>query len=224
MVMNRVFILIGASSELSESFQNILIKKEERYITISRLGNSDINIDSYEEAEKIIRELKNYSNLYIVFFNGFLAENRPTEIPSYDEILKTDYVNFIIPYFLTQKFKDSGLNICKFIYISSIAAIKPRSKNYIYGLSKSKLEKSIAKLIDNYLIFRFGQIDTKMSNSHANVPLSLSKNEAAKIIYNKIERKNIVYSSLKLRMVSFLIYFLPINIIDLVEKRLTGGE
>ena len=222
--MNRVFILIGASSELSESFQNILVEKEEQYITISRSGNSDININSYEETEKIIRELKNYSNLYIVFFNGFLAENRPKVFPSYEEIVKTDYVNFIIPYFLTRKFKDSELNIYKFIYISSMAAIKPRRKNYIYGLSKFKLEKSIAKLLDNYLIFRFGQIDTKMSKSHANVPLSLSKNEAAMIIYNKIEKKNIVYSSLNLRMASILIYFLPLNIIDLIEKRLTAGE
>jgi len=102
-----------------------------------------------------------------------------------------------------------------------MAAIKPRSKNYIYGLSKSKLEKSVPKIIENYLIFRFGKIDTKMSGSHGSVPFSLSKNKAANIIFNKIESNKIVYPSLKLKLISLIISLMPIKIIDFIEKRLT---
>lgn len=45
--MKKVFILIGASSELSESFQIILNNKKKEYITISRSSKSDIFIEDY---------------------------------------------------------------------------------------------------------------------------------------------------------------------------------
>ena len=222
--MKKVFVLIGASSELSESFQIILNNNKKDYITISRSSNSDIFIENYiKDVKKIIKEITNYDNLYIIFFNGYLAENRPIEIPNDDDLIKTDYVNFTIPYSLTKKFIDSNLNISKFVYISSMAAIKPRNKNYIYGLSKSKLEKSLPKIIENYLIFRFGKIDTKMSESHGNVPFSLSQNEAANIIFNKIESNKIVYPSLKLKVISLIIFLMPMRVIDFIEKRLIRG-
>jgi len=222
--MKKVFVLIGASSELSESFQIILNNNKKDYITISRSSNSDIFIENYiKDVKKIIKEITNYDNLYIIFFNGYLAENRPIEIPNDDDLIMTDYINFTIPYSLTKKFIESDLNISKFVYISSMAAIKPRNKNYIYGLSKSKLEKSLPKIIENYLIFRFGKIDTKMSESHGNVPFSLSQNEAANIIFNKIESNKIVYPSLKLKVISLIIFLMPMRVIDFIEKRLIRG-
>jgi len=194
--MKKVFVLIGASSELSESFQIILNNNKKDYITISRSSNSDIFIENYiKDVKKIIKEITNYDNLYVIFFNGYLAENRPIEIPNDDDLIKTDYVNFTIPYSLTKKFIDSNLNISKFVYISSMAAI----------------------------IFRFGKIDTKMSGSHGSVPFSLSKNEAANIIFNKIESNKIVYPSLKLKVISLIIFLMPMRVIDFIEKRLIRG-
>ena len=38
-------------------------------------------------------------------------------------------------------------NVKKFIFISSMAAVKPRNKNYIYGLSKKTLEESVRGVV-----------------------------------------------------------------------------
>jgi short-subunit dehydrogenase len=222
--MNRVFILIGSSSDFSESFKNILNKNNEEFITISRSGEPNVTVEEYlDDCGKIVDNISDYKNLYFVFFNGFIAENRPFQSPSIDDISKTVYINYTIPFTLTKVFKENGLNVKKYIYISSMAAIKPRNKNFIYGLTKLKLEKSIPKLTNEYLFLRFGKINTKLSKSHEKVPFTLSKDEAAKILYKKIEKKKIVYPSLKFNLIAILIYFLPIKIIDKAERGVTNS-
>ena len=42
--------------------------------------------DYLSDVQKIADFLKNYDNLVVIFFNGYLAENRDFKIPSYDEI------------------------------------------------------------------------------------------------------------------------------------------
>lgn len=222
--MKKVFILIGSSSDFSESFKDTLIRNNEEFITISRSGKPDIIIEEYlDDCDKIVNKLSNYKNLYIVFFNGYIAENRPFQIPSTEDILKTDYINFTIPLTLTKVFEDYGLNVKKYIYISSMAAIKPRNKNYIYGLTKLKIEKSIPKLTNKYLFLRFGKINTKLSKSHENVPFSLTRGKAAKILYKKIDKKKIVYPSLKFNIIAILIYLVPMKIIDKAERKVTNN-
>ena len=70
---------------------------------------------------------------------------RKIELPRYQQVQvsKTDFINFQVPYVLTRTFENNLKNVDKYIYISSMAAIRPRYKNYIYGLSKMKLETSI---------------------------------------------------------------------------------
>ena len=73
-----------------------------------------------------------------------MKENRPLQSPDLEEINNTININFVIPYILTEKII-SKANYKKLIYISTVAAIKPRYKNYIYGLSKKMLESSIVE-------------------------------------------------------------------------------
>ena len=223
--MDKMYVLIGASSDLSKSFEKILIKNNEKFISISRSNDAHVTVkDYFMESDEIINQLKTYNNLYIIFSNGYLAENRPSQKPSHDDIVKTDYINFTIPYSLSDKFLSHGLDVGKFIYISSVAAIKPRYKNFIYGLSKYKLEKTIPAITNKYLIFRFGKINTKMSETHSKVPLALTKEHAAKIIYKKIKKNHIVYPSFKIKIISYLINFLPLMVINLSEKKISIDE
>ena len=142
--------IIGGSSELAKSFINLVDTKKFNVFSISRTVNSEMKQNSYLkvddyilDSEKIINFLDNKKNLKIIFFNGFLAENRATQIPTSEEVSKTDFINFQVPYVLTRTFENNLKNVDKYIYISSMAAVKPRYKNYIYGLSKMKLETSI---------------------------------------------------------------------------------
>ena len=158
-------VTIGSSSEISQCFYKQATSKDFLVHTISRIDlktSNHLRISDYiNEVEKIKLFLSNIENPIIIFFNGFLAENRDLAEPTIDEINKTDYVNYQIPYFLSKSLSENK-DIKKFIFISSIASVRPRYKNYIYGLSKYKLEKSLRFLnLSKYLVLRFGKIKTK---------------------------------------------------------------
>lgn len=210
-------VIIGSSSDLAEEFKNVCLQNNHRIFTVSRKNNSKKNhlcVNDYlDDSEEIYKFCKNNSNLVIVFFNGFLRENRPLENPNRYEINQTDFVNFQVPYNLTLKL-NSLSNIKKFVYISSIAAVNTRRKNYIYGLSKFKLEKAVSFLNSNsYLLIRFGKIKTKMSEQHKDPPFTLSKEKAAKILYKKLNNSGIVYGNLGLMVVGNILKIIPRRII-----------
>jgi len=97
--------------------------------------------------------------------------------------------------------------------------VKPRNKNYIYGLSKKTLEESVRKSGNlNYLIIRFGQIKTKMSQNHNEPPFTITKDEASLKLLKLIDKKGIHYPSYSLFIMSFLIKILPIKLIENIEK------
>ena len=152
-----------------------------------------------EDYAKIKREIEKLSNVIVVFFNGHLSENRDQYSPNLKEIIKTDEINFTIPYYLSLNLNNDLSNIKKFVYISSMAAVKPRYKNYIYGLSKRKLEEGIKYLeLPSYLIIRYGKVITKMSEDHKNPPFTLTVNDAANYLYKNIIKTGIQYPILGL--------------------------
>ena len=116
------YVIIGSGSEISQSFQNLLYKKNQTFFTISRSKNINQNhlvVNDYlKDREKILEFINEIMNPTIIFFNGFLAENRATYSPLLNEIEITDYVNFQIPYFLSKEISNQ-INVKKFIYISS---------------------------------------------------------------------------------------------------------
>jgi hypothetical protein len=212
------YVIIGSGSEISQSFQNLLYKKNQTFFTISRSKNINQNhlvVNDYlKDREKILEFINEIMNPTIIFFNGFLAENRATYSPLLNEIEITDYVNFQIPYFLSKEISNQ-INVKKFIYISSIASVRPRYKNYIYGLSKNKLEKSIRFLnLSSYLIIRFGKVETKMSKDHKTAPFTVSCDRAAKIIMYKINKKGVVHANLGIYLSKILLKILPQKIVD----------
>ena len=108
----------------------------------------------------------------------------------------------------------------KFIFISTIAAIKSRKKNYIYGISKSLTEKYIKNSGFNFLILRFGKIKTEMSESHNKPPFTLDKFEAGMLIHKHIESNGIVYPTIGLKVSAMFIKLLPLNVLDYIEKNI----
>jgi hypothetical protein len=99
-----------------------------------------------------------------------------------------------------------------------MAAVRPRFKNYIYGLCKSNLEKSVTNLeLSEYLIIRFGKVKTKMSKNHKNPPSTISAEKAGKIISNKLEDNGLVHANINLFIISKIIKLLPKKIIEIIS-------
>jgi len=217
-------VIIGSSSEVANSFIKLIDKKGFNIYLVSRgdnrtQQNSFLKVDDYiSDSEKIINFLANKNNLKIIFFNGFLAENRISQIPTSEEINKTDFINFQVPYVLTRTFENNLKNINKYIYISSMAAVRPRHKNYIYGLSKRKLETSIKFLNPKkYLFIRFGKIITNMSKDHKDPPFVMTPESAGNFILKNLNSNGIIYSKFQLKVISYILKIIPFRLLKYLK-------
>ena len=217
------YLIIGADSELAKAFIEFNSNKGIEFFKISRNEiESDLKIGDYlNDIDTIINYVKKLPPCYVIFFNGFLAENRPMQYPSAEDIRLTHKINFQIPFFLIKKLSKLK-NVEKYVYISSIAAVKPRFKNYIYGNTKNMLEKSINGLgIKNVLFLRFGKIKTRMSIDHKDLIFTLNKEKAAELIHRKLKKTGITYPNYRLMFSSYFIKWLPIKLLNSIEKSLS---
>lgn len=221
-MVEEEFIIIGGSSEIAQKFYDICITNNIRTTVITSnkekaktIHNSFWVHDYLEDYEEILKVIKDKKKIIVIFFNGALYENRPSQFPTQSQQLLTTKINFLIPYNLCKKLNHDYLGEAKFVFISTMAAIKPRYKNYLYGLSKFSLEQSIKKLaLSNFLIIRFGKVKTKMSEGHDFAPFTLTAEEAASKLFSKIRKNGIKYPNFGLLLISLLLKFLPKRISD----------
>jgi short-subunit dehydrogenase len=216
--------IIGSSSEIAQQFvRHVNTEEVNTYFVTSNKYHSNENTktlvikDYLDEKNTISDYIKDLECSIVIFFNGYLAENRPIRFPTEKEINTTFKINYLIPIELTKLINKESKKVPKFIYISSMAAVRPRFKNYIYGLCKSNLEKSIIDLeLSEYLIIRFGKVKTKMSKNHKNPPSTISAEKAGRIISNKLEDNGLVYANFNLFIISKIIKLLPKKIIEII--------
>lgn len=208
------YIIFGSSSELAKTFIKG-INSNHTFCLSNRKSSDGKNFlyikDYLDNIDEIIEFCRKAHNPIVIFFNGYLKEDRPNLNPTNDQILKTFEINYLVPFEITKKLINEGLDIKKFVYISSFAAVKLRYKNFNYGSAKKLLEESIKSLdLTNYLIIRFGKINTKMSESHSSSIFDLDKDEAAKVLLKKIKHDSgLRYPNLITKILSVFIKFLP---------------
>ena len=217
--MVKDIIVIGSGSELAQEFVKLCKSRGISVNTISsnRKSLPDLYVKDYLlDQEKIASFVENFRYPLVVFFNGYLKENRPKYYPTIEEIQKTFFINFKVPYVLTNKILKNKYAV-KFIFISSIASVRLRYKNYIYGLSKYLLEKNIKEDKNNLLFIKFGLIHTKMSKDHSKPPFSLDKEKAALLIIENLDNFGVIFPTKELFLVSLFLKILPIKLVDKFE-------
>ena len=99
--MIKEIVLIGSSSELAVEFlKKIETQSSYKAHTVSSKIDSfaSLLVNEYlEDSEKISDYISNLNNPYVIFFNGYLRENRPKYYPSIRETLATFKINFRTP-------------------------------------------------------------------------------------------------------------------------------
>jgi short-subunit dehydrogenase len=218
MIKNRNIVIVGSSSELAqEVLQQINFSNTIFSISLKESNQKNhLKVSNYlEDSDNIVEFISSVDSPIVIFFNGYLAENRPLQNPTCSEIAKTLEINYVIPYNLTAMIINNNINISKFVFISSFAAVKQRYKNFIYGYSKKLLENSIMSLKpNNYLFIRFGKIKTSMSINHNSSFFDLDKKRAANIIVKFLESKNgVVYPNVSTKLLSIFIKVIPSQVI-----------
>ena len=103
------------------------------------------------------------------------------------------------------------------LVFSSVAAQRPRLKNFTYGASKSALDFYAVGLAHKVLrqgvvikVLRLGYVFTRMSQNFPPAPFAITKDIAAKEILKSLGVKRIVvYVPRKLRLLFFILRLLP---------------
>ena len=101
MIKNKNIIIIGSSSELAQEVLKQLIQSNTIF-SISLKDSDDtkhLKVTNYlDEAKNIVEFISSVHSPIVIFFNGYLAENRPIQNPTSYEVVKTLEINYFIPY------------------------------------------------------------------------------------------------------------------------------
>ena len=115
--MNTI-VLIGASSEIAQESKKIFLQNnyDVYCVTSKKIKNIDKNIlcvdDYLSELVEISNFISDIDNPIVIFFNGYLKENRPiSKNPTSSEIQKTFIYNFKIPYAITKFLVRNSINV-----------------------------------------------------------------------------------------------------------------
>lgn len=207
---------LNSLHELSNSIQKKFSTKVE---------SIQFDILHYSEHQNFYDSLKVKPDLVICCIGYY--ENQQKAFQDFDEFHKTLSINFIgicsIVNIISKDFVTRGLGTIT--VISSVAGVRGRQLNFIYGSSKAGLTTYLSGL-RNFLYSKkvcivtilLGPVYTKMSDGHTLLPfITLSPEIAAqKIINATLLKKDSVYIHWIWKYIMFIINSIP----EFIFKRL----
>ena len=229
--MKKSVLIIGANSDIAKEISKIFLGKNYFLHLMTRNSEDLISQNEnnpfkdkikiykfdpkdHDEFDKKIVDINPPPSIFVIA-NGFMGKNNFQE--NFEKIVK---INFIDPAILSKKIinflllnKISG-NIS---IISSVAGIRGRAKNYIYGASKSAITTFFSGLRQRYskdnISFTsiiLGFVNTKMTKDEKiSKLLNSDPKKVAKKIVNAIENKKEIYIPIKWRIIMFIINLIP---------------
>lgn len=112
------------------------------------------------------------------------------------------------------------------LLISSVAGIRPRRRNFVYGVSKfgvdfiaQGLQKRFSENNVSITILRPGFVHTKMTSGMPVAPFAINKESVAKIAARGLlDKKRVIYAPRILMFVMFVLRLLPERIFRIIDK------
>lgn len=219
--------LIGANSDLGREIAKLCNEIDGLYVYGVSRSKEEINspyesmlsISSYETSKKEITNFIQENKISdIILLNGYMGKNN-------HPVKKIVRINLSLPLSLINYFEESGIKNITYTIISSLAASRPRDKNFVYGLSKYMLEESLlSKSTGKYIIFRSGFIRTKMTKNHKEPPFSKNSEQVAEKVIAALtsnqKRISIKYSSFQIMFLFYLFKVIPLYILNAIERKL----
>lgn len=242
---NKIALIIGGDSDIGMSIAQEMAKAGCNLILTSRKNNPnnslsnhlkikfDVSVEnlyldilSYNSYEAFIKLLNNLPDFVFITI-GYLDEQKKS-FQDIDNALLSINTNFVGPSLFLNRLSSkliSNNHSCQIIAISSVAGLRGRGSNFIYGSSKAGFIAYLSGL-RNYL-FNYnvkvltvlpGFVDTKMT-AHLKLPrlLTISPEKLArKIIKSLSKNNNVIYSNFLWRLIMTIIGSLP----EIIFKRL----
>ena len=233
--MKKTVLIIGANSDIAKEISNVFLEKKYFLHLMTRndeelmLHNKNnlfkenckvykFDPKNHKEFSERISEMKPSPEICIIA-NGYMG-NSNLENNFFEDFEKIVKVNFLDPAILSTKVIEFYLsnNIDGNIsIISSVAGLRGRAKNYIYGASKSAittffsgLRQKHSKENITFTSIILGFVNTRMTKREKiNKFLNSSPKKVAIKIVTAIENKKEIYFPFKWKIIMFIINLIP---------------
>lgn len=232
--MSKNLLILGGNSDIAKACAKLYVDKG---FSITLASRNTIELESFCEQNKIEADVLHFDALaytthqsfydslpikpqVVICAFGYLIENDKS-IQNFNEAEKVIDTNFkgavsILNIIAKKKFQEKGEGTI--IGISSVAADRGRASNLIYGAAKAGFDAYLSGLRNlmspfgiNVITVKPGFVATKMIAKHPTPAiLTATADETAKKIYSAYTNKrNIVYSNLKWRLIMLIIQSIP---------------
>ena len=238
-------VILGATCELGKELSVIYAKKNYNLILISRnliknleLADAirnrfpdtfieiyELDILNLEEQIKVYTKLKKKTIDGVISLIGETHNIEKIKEKKLIDIVNTNFTYLVsfISFFLEDfERKNYGFLIC----VSSVAGLRGRGKNFIYGSSKAALITFLSgcrNYFNNSNIFIMTVLPGFISNKRRQINdkinlLSTSPSDLAQKIYSAHKaKKQVLYSNILWRLIMTLIRFLPNKIFNRIK-------
>jgi decaprenylphospho-beta-D-erythro-pentofuranosid-2-ulose 2-reductase len=231
-------LLFGATSEIAQAILlQLPISQNARLTLIGRSENSPplklANFAKIEYFKHDLRDLSTYSELekyvqslpsidLIIVASGVLPpEDMDSNFSSVQDTLITNAVGASTVLSISAN-KLYGERRGQILYISSVAAMRPRLRNFTYGSSKAAADFFAIGLGAKFrktgicvTVLRPGYVYTKMSANFKPAPFSIRTDAVARIAVRALSKRNrVVYAPRKLKLLMNVAKIVPRFIFD----------
>ena len=213
-------LLVGSSSQIGNAIVDFLpCSSSSRVFRIGVDPTSDFSLDLNSHVSfdslSFINELPDID--VAIFASGFLASSQNQEI--HTEITRMALVNFanliLLINQISLRMKVQGYG--KIVILSSVAALRPRTENYVYGATKSGLDfysRGLQAQLKgtgvSILLVRPGFVSTNMTKNLEPAPFAVTPEFVGKSVAAALRRDTrVLYIPRVLKFVFFALRLLP---------------
>jgi decaprenylphospho-beta-D-erythro-pentofuranosid-2-ulose 2-reductase len=192
-----------------------------------QVSEYELNFKNTTDSESTVRDIfrKGDVDLVIIAYAILGKEESQLNPEQYAEILFTNFYSQAL--LLNQV--NHNLRLQKhgqILVFSSVAGMRPRRKNFVYGVTKSGIDFIAQGLQKDNIgegveitIVRPGFVYTKMTKGATPAPFAISLEKAARIsAKGLIRNKNVVYAPSILKFVMNILKLFPEKVFRLIDK------
>jgi|688.fasta_scaffold128343_2 decaprenylphospho-beta-D-erythro-pentofuranosid-2-ulose 2-reductase len=183
------------------------------------------NLDELERLASKLRELIDI-DIAIVAAGYLSPENRELDLYEVNKSMMINSVAivYVLSALANRMIKQSSGSI---LHISTVAALRPRMRNFTYGSSKSSADFFASGLSNKYRksglkisILRPGYVFTKMSKNFSPAPFAIDKKYVAKsAVRGIIKSKKIIYAPWFLQIIFYFLRHLPSFLFSRIDQK-----
>jgi decaprenylphospho-beta-D-erythro-pentofuranosid-2-ulose 2-reductase len=231
-------VLVGSSSDIGlEILKSLRIAKDTKLITIGRHTSTQekllwpygeheelfCDLESRESVDEILSKIRDLSEFDLVIFAvGYL----PQELSDIDflDVRKTLRINSEGVILLLSAFANrlTQFGGGKMLLLSSVAASRPRIRNFTYGASKAAADFFAIGLASKYKadgvdikVLRPGFVFSKMTKGFKPAPFAISIQDVSKIAVAVLRsNRKVAYAPSFLKLLINLLKILPRRLFD----------